>query len=673
MVISGGQDPLWSRRFSAPQSRVPVTDSTSRKTIFRQVDPETGLWQVWAWDRASGDKWQVTSHDTNVVAATLEKDPDGEPHIWWFGAGPDSGAAENGWGAGHWYRQPWGAGRADAQKIGAELPPHHRLWNLPNNAGVADYNLALSVREGKAALGLYDAVARRSGMFLWRADQANQALEMVYEGARAEFTDMGSLSLDGSLLAVNVRPIAARHTSRIEVVSTVGGKGFRLDGAGRTVQALDFSSPDGTLLVRHDESDKPGLLLWHPESKDKVYLDPGLDGELCGQFYPDGKSILIACEDAGRTTLHRYFRDTGKVVPLETPPGKAIPSVRGPFPGEAEPVVEYCLNTFAKPAELRAVGRPEPLVAPPVGFDSVEAQALKIPGFRLGEATFDVPVLLAQPDESTHPKPDAGWPLVLWIHGGPTYHEEDVYRPDIAALVDAGIAVGIVNYPGSTGNGRAYRLANVGRPGRTEADSLALVRRYLVDNHDVDPANCGLHGDSWGGFVALHAAGTQPGDWKAICASVPIAHAKKWREHWVTPGTDTSGPDNFFGGSPTEVPEVWEECDPMNTASNVSSVLRFEIPEDNDGRTPVEQVMDYVTALETAGKREGEHFQIYRAKGGHAAFEESPVPAASRRDFFAQHLRQPQSGGGRRRRTRSAAPDHRYHHQPRGRRGLAPR
>ena len=83
--------------------------------------------------------------------------------------------------------------------------------------------------------------------------------------------------------------------------------------------------------------------------------------------------------------------------------------------------------------------------------------------------------------------------------------------PRVRALwVDAGFTVVEINYRGSTGYGSAWRDAIEGRPGLTELEDVAAVVDALVAEGIADPARTVVEGWSWGGYLALLAAGTQP-------------------------------------------------------------------------------------------------------------------------------------------------------------------
>src|SRR4029077_14698574 len=66
-------------------------------------------------------------------------------------------------------------------------------------------------------------------------------------------------------------------------------------------------------------------------------------------------------------------------------------------------------------------------------------------------------------------------PTYFFIHGGPEAHDRDSFSPTVQAWVDHGFAVICVNYRGSSGYGKAWRDAIIGRPGLTELEDIAKV------------------------------------------------------------------------------------------------------------------------------------------------------------------------------------------------------
>jgi dipeptidyl aminopeptidase/acylaminoacyl peptidase len=96
-------------------------------------------------------------------------------------------------------------------------------------------------------------------------------------------------------------------------------------------------------------------------------------------------------------------------------------------------------------------------------------------------------------------------PLLVFLHGGPTSACYPVFDPRIPFWTLRGYAVLDLNYRGSSGYGRAYRLRLAGEWGHIEvADAQAAVA-HLAATGLIDPARAFIRGASAGGYTALCA------------------------------------------------------------------------------------------------------------------------------------------------------------------------
>jgi len=102
-------------------------------------------------------------------------------------------------------------------------------------------------------------------------------------------------------------------------------------------------------------------------------------------------------------------------------------------------------------------------------------------------------------------------PTVVLVHGGPAGRDLHRFHAEAQYLASLGYASLHVNYRGSRGFGRAFRLAGNGEwGGRMQQDLYDAVREGIRRGL-VDPGRVAFLGSSYGGYAALLAACTRPG------------------------------------------------------------------------------------------------------------------------------------------------------------------
>ncbi len=96
-------------------------------------------------------------------------------------------------------------------------------------------------------------------------------------------------------------------------------------------------------------------------------------------------------------------------------------------------------------------------------------------------------------------------PLIVKSHGGPTAATSSSFSLRIQYWTSRGFAVLDVNYGGSTGYGREYRLRLDGQWGIVDVDDCTNGAKYLVSKGLADPQKLAIAGGSAGGFTTLAA------------------------------------------------------------------------------------------------------------------------------------------------------------------------
>jgi dipeptidyl aminopeptidase/acylaminoacyl peptidase len=168
-------------------------------------------------------------------------------------------------------------------------------------------------------------------------------------------------------------------------------------------------------------------------------------------------------------------------------------------------------------------------------------------------------------------------PLVVHCHGGPTASGGPTFAFENQYWTSRGIAVVDVNYGGSSGYGRAYRMRLNGNWGVVDVDDCINAARYLVGQGLADGDRVSITGGSAGGFTVLlsltkrkfYNAGASHfgiGDLELF-----IKETHKFEAHYV---------DTLVGPYP-ERADLYEDRSAVNFADNLEvPVILFQGLED---------------------------------------------------------------------------------------------
>ncbi len=213
--------------------------------------------------------------------------------------------------------------------------------------------------------------------------------------------------------------------------------------------------------------------------------------------------------------------------------------------------------------------------------------------------------------EPTGPIPRGGRPAIVYVHGAG--YTQDVKRGFNktgglhSLMAHAGYAVLSIDYRGSEGYGRAWRTAVHNALGDLDlADSIAAADWLAQNVAGVKRDRIGIWGTSYGGFLALMAAGRAPGSFAAHGAGAPVTN---WANY------DTSYTEERLG-RPQQNALAYQQSSPLTYAGKVTGpVLLFHGLRDDN--VHAQDSMQYADRLIEAGIR----------------FEMMVYPAATHRQF----------------------------------------
>ena len=585
--------PLWERRFRAPIVSMPEWSPHAPERITLASN-ETGVWQLHALDRSTGIRRRVTDHPVGVTEGTPTLDGRG---VLWF-------QDESGDESGRWFVRPFDGGEPRPFLDGVPVGWNEGLSQAPG-VTVA----CISDRDGFHVYSIADGGPAR----VIREGRESLTLGEPHWAARG--FDRSGLSADGSLLCLeHAEHGDLIHPALLVIDARTGAvAGEQLD-EGMSLRSVCWSpvAGDQRIAIVHEREGDERPAIWDVGRGERTDLRLDVRGGIVEpmDWWPDGSALLLAHTQNGRDRLWRYDVATGALTAVPAPPGLVAKARVRPdghvwllhSRGDRAPMVLDDLgNEVVAPlatsgdeltAEERApAGRPYE----PWSFANPHGQTVH--GF------------LVTPD-GTGP-----WPVMMFVHGGPTSLDVDRWQPEVQAYVDAGLAVGMASYRGSTGYGRQWRDVLIGNIGGPELEDVNAGLEDLVRRGIGDPERAVIAGWSWGGYVTLLELGKHPDLWVCGVAGVPIGdYAMGYDE--LSPLLQAYDRALLGGKTPREMPELMSDRSPINFADRVKAPVLFLIGE-NDSRCPYGQAMAYVEELAARGHPH----EVYTYGTGHASFD----------------------------------------------------
>ncbi len=575
-------EPLWQRQFRAPIVGFPRWSSSAPDRLV-YTSSESGIYQLHAWDRATGERRQVTSEPVGLISGEIT--PDGEWIVWHRDiTGDESGV---------WVAAPFSGGAPEP--FVDDLPPG---WD--DGLAIGRRLTAAAVSD-RAGFGVFVAEA---GGPARRIATSIESIQLGGANTMVSGTDRAALSADETLLAIeHAEHGDLIHPSLRILDARTGSVKADLHDEGRALCAFGWSPIEGDprLAIGHERRGERAPALWNVETGEIADLPLPWDRLTeVADWWPDGRALLLVELRDGRHLLHRFDLETGEIRELPMGAG-SLTGARVRPSGD----VWYRLQRGEQPGIVLEVGRDEPVLAAPT---SAPPGRPFVPWSYRNEEGDRVSGWLVEPES---PKP---WPTLFLIHGGPTSVDVDRWSPEVQAYVDMGFCVAMLNYRGSIGFGAAWRDTLIGNIGFPEVSDIVAGHDDLLARGIADPARSVIAGWSWGGYLTLLMHGMHPERFVAGVAGVPVADyaAAYADESPLLQAYDRA----LFGGEPADMPELTAERSPITYVDRVRAPLLI-LAGEHDSRCPLPQILSYVDRLKA---RDHPH-ELYLFGTGHSSFD----------------------------------------------------
>jgi dipeptidyl aminopeptidase/acylaminoacyl peptidase len=369
-----------------------------------------------------------------------------------------------------------------------------------------------------------------------------------------------------------------------------------------SLESIPVLSPDGSQIAYLRNQDGKAWtvqdVLLTPASGGSRGRDitRGLDRNVVRAIWmPDGKSLLVGAND--RTTAALWIQ------PADGSPAQRIQT--GDFT-PAEPFwvdasvgshgeIAFAGSTPSDPSELFSIDAQH---SAPVQLthlndeiasrEIARQETMTWPGMKGGPLSDGV---------ITYPigyQPGKKYPLVLYIHGGPTSCSKQTWTMFSQLFAAQGWMVFEPNYRGSDNLGNTYQAAIWNDAGQGPGEDVMAGLAALEKRGGVDENNIAVSGWSYGGFMTSWLLG-HSAIWKA---SVDGAAVNSWLDMYNLSDGNVTVAENF-GGSPYTSPErmkAYLDQSPITYVQNVRTPT-LVMCDVGDYRVPITQSYSFYRAL----------------------------------------------------------------------------
>ena len=404
--------------------------------------------------------------------------------------------------------------------------------------------------------------------------------------------DWGAWHPDGNALLLTSAPRTFEATLSLISVATGEQRDATPGGFGwRHILPRWRKDGAGFWLLTDRGRDYLGLAWMTPGGEPRFLHAPDADVEKL-EASPDQRLLAVTVNLGGWSQLRLLDAETGAVVAEPEHPSGVIQKLTW-RPDDAalafdllqptRPGTIWTAATDGSPAQLLFAAAEAPAGARGWEEDSFVAH----------DGT-EIPTFLIRPEGDA---PAGGWPVLIWVHGGPEMQALPNWRADLQAICALGIAVMVPNIRGSTGYGRAYAALDDRELRMDAVRDVASAHAWLAAQPDVDAKRIAVMGQSYGGWMTLMAVTHFPDLWAVGVEYYGIA---RWKTFFERTGPWRVGHRAAEYGDPARDAELLETLSPLHKADAIRCPL-FVAQGMTDPRVPPHESEQIVDALKRHG------------------------------------------------------------------------
>ncbi|CAM5715325.1 Putative acylaminoacyl-peptidase OS=Streptomyces glaucescens OX=1907 GN=SGLAU_01615 PE=4 SV=1 [Streptomyces glaucescens] len=189
-------------------------------------------------------------------------------------------------------------------------------------------------------------------------------------------------------------------------------------------------------------------------------------------------------------------------------------------------------------------------------------------------------------------------PCVIHLHGGPEEQERPVFNPLYHEILGRGLDIFAPDVRGSSGHGRSFVDADLGRGRFAALDDVADCAAHAVLAGPADPARLAVMGRSYGGYLTFASLVWHPELFRtgvAVCGMSDFATFFEGTEPWIA----QSAAHKY--GHPERDGELLRSLSPM-TRIDALRVPVLAVHGEHDTNVPPKESEQFVRAARERGQ-----------------------------------------------------------------------
>lgn len=197
------------------------------------------------------------------------------------------------------------------------------------------------------------------------------------------------------------------------------------------------------------------------------------------------------------------------------------------------------------------------------------------------------------------PKDTVNYPVLVWIHGGPTGQHYNLWDPFIQLFTLNGIAVFAPNVRGSTGFGREFENKVFHDWGGGDLEDVVRGLEYIKSDPNADQEKIMVSGGSYGGYMTMMAVTRYPEKWACGMNFMGPVNLETFY-HTSTPWMRPVLAKKYGFKPPDEDPEYYYNRSPINFIDRIKCPVLILYGK-NDPRVPIEEMFQLREKMEAEG------------------------------------------------------------------------